>query len=552
MKLKIYGLLTLMSIILAGCFSCSDDNCDFFPLDGSDADITQWTMRTDEGLEFGGLISGNSISVFIPDGVDINSLNAVWSLSEGATIYPDPESISDWSSAQSFTVTSINTENTKEWIVKVHFAGDAELLTPVTITSQTALEEFAALGYRKLNSLTITDGTESPVTDLSPLKHIEEVSGRLTIRQVSVPTVEMSGLQTVGDLTVNSPSTLEKVSFPVLQRSLGDIYIGDKTTGSVAQIHNGLKNVEFPALTYVAGSFTVYWCQNVEIVNTDRLTHIGADYIIDTGNITNLGMLQSLKAIPGSLRIFCPSLQSLEGFGITSIKGSFFLGVGEVRSLRPLECLKSVGSLSLNSGANLTSLEGISHLDPQAVTINACPKLTSLEGCPIGPHTRAVYITRMEQLVSLNGLEKLRQADELQISNCVLLSDLSPITSLTEADNLVITNTGVVNIPEFPSLTALTGTLEIYNNKSLKSLAGFKHLKSVCNLTVSGCVALPSLDGLQNLTTCPGRIQIVGNSELSSFTAVRNLLIDNWDRVTLRRNKYNPTLQQLQDGETEL
>lgn len=553
MKNHISLICSLLLTVVFGCTSCSDD-CDHYPLNGTDTDITQWSMQTAEGLSFAGLISNNTVTVCLPEEVSINSLSAAYTLSEGATIYPNPESITDWSAEQTFTVTSVNTENEKVWTVKILRAGDGELLTPVSITSQSALEEFAALGYRKLNNLTIADGTE-PVTDLSPLKNIEEVTSRLSIRNVTAANVEMGGLQIVGDLSVNSYETLVSVSFPALRRAMGSIYIGDGQGGSsssVPKIHNNLKTVDFPQLTYVAGSFTVYWCQNTERVNTNKLSHIGRDYIIDTGMLTDYSMLQSLRTIPGNLRLFFNSVESFDGFNISSIGGSFFFSAGKVNSLKPLECLKQVADFSINGGDNITSLEGISHLNPKSVTINALPKLTSLQGIPLGSNTSSVFIQRMPLLSSISGMETLKKAETIQISGCPLVKDITPICGITSAGSLILTSMGVETIPEFPNLTELPGTLEIYNDDNLTSLAGFAHLQSLGKLTISECALLTSLNGLQNVTTCPGAIQIVSNPELVSFTAVRDLLINNWKRVTIRRNKYNPTLEQLQNGQTEL
>lgn len=483
-----------------------------------------------------------------------NSLKVTCTLSEGATIYPDPETVSDWNSGKSFAVTSVNAANEKEWFVKIRHSGEGELLTPVAITSQKALEEFAALGYRKLNNLTITDGSE-PVTDLSPLKNVVEVSSRLSIRNVSITDVEMSGLQVVGDLNINSYLTLEKVSFPALRRCLGSIYIGDAVAGSgtsMPKIHDNLETVDFPELTSVGGSFTIYWCRNVKYVNTNKLSHLGKDYIIDTGLVPDCTMLKSLRKIPGQLRLFVRGIMSLEGFGIESIGGAFFLNAGEITSLRPLECLKSVGDISINGGDNITSLEGILHLDPHSVTINALSQLKSLQGMPLGEHTVSVYLTRLPLLESLTGMEELKDAGTIQIGACPLIKDLTPIAGLNTANALIINSSGVETIPEFPNLKELPGTLEFYNNDNLTSLAGFSHLTSLGRLTVSECSLLTSLDGLQNVSKCIGRIQIISNPELVSYKAVSDLLINNWKNVTIRRNKYNPTLEQLQKGQTEM
>lgn len=552
MKTKIILICSILFSALISCTSCSDD-CDYFPLEGNDADITGWTMSDGAGMEYSCIISGSTITVCLPEKVDPNALKATCTLSEGATIYPDPESVTDWSSEKKFTVTSVNTANEKEWFVKIRQTGDGELLTPVSITSQQALEEFAALGYRKLNSLTITDG-EAPVTDLSPLKGIEEVSSRLTIRNVTTAAVELAGLQIVGDLTVNSYETLESVSFPALRRSLGNIYIGDggTGTGSIAKIHNELKTVDFPALTFVSGSFTVYWCQNVERVNTGLLRHVGKNYVIDTGKLTDWSMLKSLRRISGNLRLFVNGIKSFDGFGITSIGGTFFFSAGETTSLRALECLKSVKELSINGGDNITSLDGISQLDPKVLTLNALSQLASLDGLPIGNHTAYVFFTRLPLLASLSGLEKLKEAETVQISNCPLVKDLRPLAGINSVNSLIITNTGVEIIPEFPNLKVLSGTLEIYNNDMLTSLTGFSHLTSLGKLTVSDCALLTSLDGLHKVTKCAGAIQIMSNPELVSYKAVRDLLINNWKSVTIRRNKYNPTLEQLQNGQTEM
>lgn len=546
MKSKFFALFTL--ITLAFCAqSCSDD-CDHLVLNGYDADIIEWTMQGND-ICFKGLIQGDDVTVIIPQSYE-GSLTPVYTLSEGSTIFPEPASVADWSAQQQFTVVSADGQHNRNYTVSVVDAEDGKLNTPVVITSQKALEEFAALGYTSLDALTIYGKADSPITDLSPLNNITEVSTLLYIKNVDIENLELKSLELVGDLSINSPESLESISFPELRRALGDIKIGDiDTTSDWPAIHDWLNSILFPKLEYVAGSFTVYWCEYVTQIDTKALSYVGGDYVLDCVLVPDMSMISGLTKINGNLDIFSGGLKSLDGFNVTSVAGEFYFGIFDVPSLEKLRCLKSVKSLVLTGASNLTSLAGIEHLRPESITLMNCPTITSTEGLPIGSFTKSLSLARMESLNALDGLERLTDLNDIYIGDCPQLADFEPIAEIS-AKLVTFKNTGVRTFPSFYSLND-TDEVVIAYNSHLENLECFEELYAVDNLSIEGNDKLTSLNGLERLRSCDA-IYIYDNPELSDYTAVRNLLILNWDFVGIDGNKYNPTLEQLENGETSL
>ncbi|MFD0989227.1 hypothetical protein ACFQ1R_03905 [Mariniflexile jejuense] len=208
---------------------------------------------------------------------------------------------------------------------------------------------------------------------------------------------------------------------------------------------------------------------------------------------------------------------------------------------------------------------------------------------------------------SIEGLNTLTSVGGLTISGNTVLSDLSPLSNLKYIDEglAIIGNTAISNINPLNKIahigslwiydnTLLTNIdglvnvngnlkfLKIEENESLESIEGLKNISIISDinndspfaarLTVRFNPKLKNLDGLSNLNSVGGYLEIYGNYSITNLNGLKNLssvkllyvsknfnltnlcgvkpLIENLPDLDMliEENAYNPTKQDFIDG----
>ncbi len=112
---KKFSAISLILTVLAPLGGCIKDE-----LPGIEVDILDVSADTDGLLNV--IYNQSDIDVYLAPEVDPASLCLAFVLSEGATIAPDPASVSDYSSPRKFSVTSEDRNWTKEYTVRVRYS----------------------------------------------------------------------------------------------------------------------------------------------------------------------------------------------------------------------------------------------------------------------------------------------------------------------------------------------------------------------------------------------------------------------------------------------
>ncbi|MCH7525268.1 MAG: hypothetical protein IIC74_09780 [Bacteroidetes bacterium] len=159
-------------------------------------------------------------------------------------------------------------------------------------------------------------------------------------------------------------------------------------------------------------------------------------------------------------------------------------------------------------------------------------------------------------LESLNGLNNITTVGGLWVLDSFYLKNLDGLESLEQVGNLI--QDGYIGYAE---------DMQIVRCSSLISIKGLSNLKYVEGLFMQGNTELISLDGLENLQTvitynnylgvsiglsnCIDGFQCIPNLKLNNLCALQNLFTDgiyDEDFVTIKWNAYNPTIQDIIDG----
>lgn len=552
------------------------------PVSGSDAAILGVTVTVNE-VGYAGFITEDEIVVAIPKNADWQDIDVEITVSEGASIYPSVDEVSEWSSEQLFTVTSANGENVSEYKLRLEKEEGDTFDSIVMITNNTAMNAFAENGYETVGALYIRDdGGDDPIISTEVLGGIKVIKTELEIQTDRLETIEMESLESAGNIDVLALS-LQSVNLPSLKNVAGRFRIGNDDSGPLPDEHLLLEAVSLKSLESVGRSFKLFFCPNIKTLDITSLKSVGEDVDIMGGHYSDLGFVRNLKSVNGIFRV-TGELESLDGFGIETIGEGLYLDLSGVTSLAPLNVLKSVPYISLSNGPLVTSFEGLENISPTAIDISGLTAVTDLSGLPVSSTMEHLRLSGMSSLKSIEALSTLEAVGNLYLVDCPLVSDLSPLEGLNSVDNLTLSlMEGLEALPQFrfssieklvlSMMSALTdisgltsleeaGSVQIDNIINLESLAGLENLRKI---TAGGLVignnGIKDLDPLRNLEEVifaqqQDQILITMNSELVDYTGLADILIKYWNeysgkqsRVSISQNKYNPTLEQLLNGE---
>lgn len=108
MKIITKSLLVILMIITS---ACSKEDVKIL---SSEAIITRFSINNIEGV-----ISGNTIVLSLPNGVDLTNLSAQATISNGSTIDPNPEDLSNYTNSREFTIVAEDGTTRNIYTVKV-------------------------------------------------------------------------------------------------------------------------------------------------------------------------------------------------------------------------------------------------------------------------------------------------------------------------------------------------------------------------------------------------------------------------------------------------
>jgi len=323
---------------LAGIFlafflnGCQDDD-DLFS--GQDNFITAFSLEQD-GTAYHASFLGDSIIVTVPDNVSLEGATVSYTLSENASVKPDPASVTNWDEEMLFAVTSWNgTRKTYRYTIN---RNSIDAKGTVILSTQEEVDAFGEQGITSISGNLIIGqktGADS-ITSLAALYQLKEVAysliiyptyaageivgldalktvgGEINITSVEkLADVEFPGLETAGSISftsrhmytvafpalahvtngININCPLNSISFPSLQQAEGALNISDSYTGGM------LARLSFPLLKE-AGSITIF-----RLVSATRLEAPELEKCAEL----NISLLNSLEMI------YCPKLREVTG-----------------------------------------------------------------------------------------------------------------------------------------------------------------------------------------------------------------------------------------------
>lgn len=527
MKEKISLFLVFVGLL------CSCD-CEHSAFEGNVGSIVAFTL-SDNSTSYPLTIYKDSVVFNAPDKLDVAQLMAKVTLSEGATITPDPTTQRDWSKPMKFQVTAPNNQ-VREYVYKINLTPSGDYYDKIAyLTTQQEVNDFAAKGYSKAFGIRIesVNTEDQRIVDLSGLSTITEITTTFHLENYYGETlVGLENLKSATTIEISN-RTIQSISLDNLTK-ITNLVIGFVYSAPQPATCSGLTSFAAPNLEYIAGDFIL------------------------RSEIKDYSGLQNLKKVEGEM--------ILQNAAI---------------NFRGLEKLAEVNYLTITGSSALETCEGLSGLKVvnKLLRFSFLNKLATLNGLAIEQVDQLV-LNNIQKLVDLTALSSITKLESLEINGLAAIGSLEGLHNLkTVNGNVFLQFLGVAygdgpRLADFKGLRSLEtigGTLSIQQCPKVTSLDGFEKLKSVGGIKFSGLRTLANINGFSNLENVTNTLDISGslittlaplaklksfqsivlksNSKLVDYCAIKSLLVEKGsDSFTFMGNKYNPTLAELKSG----
>lgn len=355
----------LLTIFFVGFLTaCGDDDnpitdVDNNPFTGVDNNILSFSLSLGENTWQAAIVN-DKIILSAPQGTELNGATAHYTISEQASITPDPAGISAWNEEQQLTVTSYNgTSRTYKYTVRHTDVSEA---ASFVLNSQAEVDAFAESNITIIEgsiSIATTQNAEDPVKNLDGLSALTEVLDDINIGGYyqGENLNGLANLKKAGSLTITSRATgnetmLTDVTLPSLISVRKDFTINESKY---------YKKIAFPYLETVSGNFTVN-ASVMEQFNVNSLKRVDGDngFIIIGGVMTQLE-LPALEVVNKSLYIRGEkSTNELLTINLPLLTTCAFLSIENAVKLENLKIpvLKNLTGLTL-SGCSVFSDESL-------------------------------------------------------------------------------------------------------------------------------------------------------------------------------------------------
>lgn len=478
--------------------SCSES--DEFDFVGEDNYITKLAITVD-GATYNASIADDEVILTVPSNLSFTGATIEYTITEKATISPDPATKSDWDTEEMFVVTSYN-DVRRSYTYRV-VRSDIAATGNVILNTQTELEAFASAGNSTVNgNLTIgkTERADDPITSLASLSALKTIAYDLTIGTgyVGESLNGLDNLEVVGGISIDDTDELTSISLPALTtigttlnlladnlESLSmDLLTSIGENFSVKS--NMLSSSSFEKLAYVGGTMTFNGGSSttanspMERVQFPSLVNVGGDMDLKYWSKAYVFEMPKLEQVDGCVTflswssiedIEMPLLSSAGGFVFQTISTEFKVSLPELTTLSDKLTLYAAGMTSFSS-PKLESVGGILYI------YSNCTKLTNLD------------------------FSKLSHIYQLNIRSTVM-NGLSDFPALTTVDDILYLYSCTAFEGDLDVRGISIGTLYLYGSTltNMISIIGDEDFDGQISIytPVSGTTKLPTITGIKSI-----------------------------------------------------
>lgn len=440
----------------------------------------------------------------------------------------------------------------------------------IALFSQEQVNEFAAEKITYLRGNLTLEG--STITDISGLRLLTGIEGSLTIRNTQITDVDAFSNVTRldGELLIERNQSLENLNgFSPIESSDSELMTlevwgnpkltvinqfnsFDKIEGAVNIRNNeSLIEVDFsgleeagsvsvsdnPLLSDLSGfsklrrvEYLTVSLSSVIVTLVDlNLERVGEIHISNLSNLPNLNGLESIGEVENIIISDCPLITEIDQFS----------EIGELDGMLSLS-----GNLSLSS-VDFRQLNSVKHLHlglTQLEDFSGFIRLTMIDG--------DLELLLNDRLTGLDDLNVSAITGNLWLEGNPQITSLEVIARLDSLGSLTVQRSAITDFKGLENAKVLH-SISLSDNLLLESLQGLQNLRLVeSSIFLKNSPMLTSLEGLNALESLGNSINIYDCTSLTDYCALELLVTDGVNAFsTIERNAYNPTLEDIMNGD---
>jgi hypothetical protein len=585
--IKLFLLLLVTAAFVAGCNKEEEKS----PFAGNDNYIAAFTLVKD-GVTLKGAVSPDAIVITAPERFSLAGAAASVTLSENATITPEPATITDWNTAQTFTVISYSgaTHHYDYSVERRMISRDGD----VVLLTQADVEAFAeeVKDIDQINgSITIGAATgEDTITSLAGVEHLKviteglifnatyngditafenlEKTGEIRILSKNVKTVRFPKLAALrAGLTVETIVLLETVdfpelltidkglrifqidslatlNFPKLQQVIGEIYLYGRRNGSP-----NFRNVEFPELKNVGGYIYVAYWKALERIVAPKLETVGGYLrLLDCSAVADIDF-RTLKTVNGNLEIGVTTVAEMIFPKLETVTGNISFSSAALTA-QDFSALQTAGGLTVPDVANpvplhfpkLKYIANSLQINLQSLTsLDAFSALDSVGG--------SLTLDNLSNLTSLDGLSSLKKVGSLYLYELTNLTEVDvrniEVGSLS-LDGSTYNGLSLIGNSKFPGTLNFSTAADATVMPTVQGFEEVGHLS--ISLTTHKTVEIPWVKRITgSLTFTSGgsveifslpNVQSIGHLRIYNLSFLHTINLPNLEKFTGYTNEY--------------
>lgn len=266
---------------------------------------------------------------------------------------------------------------------------------------------------------------------------------------------------------------------------------------------------------------------------------------VEGGGITNLNGLANLSVVGGNLEIINnPGIRFLRLPALTRVDGYFQIsGNKALVGIDGLTNLSTVRAELSVSGVNLSNLEGLEGLVTTGGLFLHNAPLRNLGA--LGSLREAGYITlqSLPELQNVDGLKNITRTGNLTLDR-LGPSNLDGFRNVTQIEDLIVLGGDLSSLDGLSGLNTISGDVRI-KETALRDIDGLAGVTGPLagRLEIRANSDLAHIDGLFGVTAVTGTVLIVENDSLRNISGIRNLREVDEDFIIAM----NPSIQSVPD-----
>ena len=473
----------------------------------------------------------------------------------------------------------------------------------ISIWGNRHLQEIGERGYRQINGnldiICYNDDKEDMITSLEVLSSITQINGHLELDNCDIE--NFNGLNQLiriqGNFVIESLNNFNRIeSFKGLENleEIGGDFImkdrlpstressGSHNYSNFSQLKNfkGLENLkkiggnfQLKGLGYCLYNRSHYYYTSFNELESfeglERLTTIGGSFKISSeGNdkyvtfkkLSSLNNLTNLASIGGNFEIYAPEyeiaqLNTIELPTLKQINGYIYMRNGfymgnKNRMNLVLENLEKLGGFECKSFTTLNAPK-LKRIDEKLYIGVTASKVGSINAQEILNGLSAITYVGKDLRIDCSGIEAFEPLGNLEFVGGDLIFDIgSSVSTYTSFSN-------IQSFQGFNNLSSIGGfrmSINYGDFSKFTSFAGLENLRQIKgDFTIEveySFWGLSDISALTNLETVEGgEFKIKGCYLLKDFTPLKQALTSYQGRFTTYSNGYNPTKEQILNGE---